>query len=310
MEISISLLTAYLAYLPADRVGASGVLAALAAGLYTGGRAGLMLSPTSRLRTLGFWEALTFLLESVLFLLIGLQLPHVTQGLSVGTPLLYAAAVAATLVAVRIAWMFSVPQLVRVAVPRWGETEPGVAERTVLGWSGMRGGVSLAAALAVPLTAEGHAFPDRAVVIFIAYITIAATLVIPGLTLSPLIRRLGLGEEEAVAREEARARVQLAHSALRRIEDLAASEQLPEALLDQLRFRYEQRISRLEPDADGRAADDDAAHAAQRLRELRHELIAVERRRLTDLRRRGEISAETQRRIEHELDLEESRLVQ
>ena len=248
MEISISLLTAYLAYLPADRVGASGVLAALAAGLYTGGRAGLMLSPTSRLRTLGFWEALTFLLESVLFLLIGLQLPHVTQGLSVGTPLLYAAAVAATLVAVRMAWMFSVPQLVRVAVPRWGETEPGVAERTVLGWSGMRGGVSLAAALAVPLTAEGHAFPDRAVVIFIAYITIAATLVIPGLTLSPLIRRLGLGEEEAVAREEARARVQLAHTALRRIEDLAASEQLPEALLDQLRFRYEQRISRLEPD--------------------------------------------------------------
>jgi CPA1 family monovalent cation:H+ antiporter len=310
MEISISLLTAYLAYLPADRVGASGVLAALAAGLYTGGRAGLMLSPTSRLRTLGFWEALTFLLESVLFLLIGLQLPHVTQGLSVGTPLLYAAAVAATLVAVRIAWMFSVPQLVRVAVPRWGETEPGVAERTVLGWSGMRGGVSLAAALAVPLTAEGHAFPDRAVVIFIAYITIAATLVIPGLTLSPLIRRLGLGEEEAVAREEARARVQLAHSALRRIEDLATSEQLPEALLDQLRFRYEQRISRLEPDTGGRAADDDAAHAAQRLRELRHELIAVERRRLTDLRRRGEISAETQRRIEHELDLEESRLVQ
>ena len=230
MEISISLLTAYLAYLPADRVGASGVLAALAAGLYTGGRAGLMLSPTSRLRTLGFWEALTFLLESVLFLLIGLQLPHVTQGLSVGTPLLYAAAVAATLVAVRMAWMFSVPQLVRVAVPRWGETEPGVAERTVLGWSGMRGGVSLAAALAVPLTAEGHAFPDRAVVIFIAYITIAATLVIPGLTLSPLIRRLGLGEEEAVAREEARARVQLAHAALRRIEELAASEQLPEAL--------------------------------------------------------------------------------
>jgi CPA1 family monovalent cation:H+ antiporter len=206
--------------------------------------------------------------------------------------------------------MFSVPQLVRVAVPRWGETEPGVAERTVLGWSGMRGGVSLAAALAVPLTAEGHAFPDRAVVIFIAYITIAATLVIPGLTLSPLIRRLGLGEEEAVAREEARARVQLAHAALRRIEDLAASEQLPEALQDQLRFRYEQRISRLEPDAGGRAADDDAAHTAQRVRELRHELIAVERRRLTDLRRRGEISAETQRRIEHELDLEESRLVQ
>ena len=206
--------------------------------------------------------------------------------------------------------MFSVPQLVRVAIPRWGETEPAAAERTVLGWSGMRGGVSLAAALAVPLIAEGHAFPDRALVVFIAYITIAATLVIPGLTLSPLILRLGLGEEEAVAREEARARVQLAHSALGRIEDLAAREELPEALLDQLRFRYEQRIIRFERDVGGPSADDDATQAAQRIRELRHELIAVERRRLADPRRRGEISAETQRRIEHELDLEESRLTQ
>jgi NhaP-type Na+/H+ or K+/H+ antiporter len=311
MEISISLLTAYLAYLPADRLGASGVLAAVAAGLYTGGRTELMLSPTSRLRTLGFWDALSFLLESVLFLLIGLQLPHITQGLSVGTPLLYSAAVVATLVAVRMAWMFSVPQLIRLAVPRWGETEPGPAERTVLGWSGMRGGVSLAAALAVPLIAEGHAFPDRAVVIFIAYITIAVTLVIPGLTLSPLLRRLGLGEEEAVAREEARARVLLAHAALRRIEDLAEREQLPEALANQLRVRYEQRIHRFGPGAEGRERDgDDAAETAQRMRELQHELIGAERRRLADLRRRGEISTHTQRRIEHELDLEESRLAQ
>ena len=109
IEISISLLTAYLAYIPADRIGASGVLAAVAAGLYTGGRAGSMLSPTSRLRTLGFWEALTFLLESVLFLLIGLELPHITRGLSVEKPLLYSAAVLVTLIAVRMAWMFTVP---------------------------------------------------------------------------------------------------------------------------------------------------------------------------------------------------------
>ena len=109
IEISISLLTAYLAYIPADRIGASGVLAAVAAGLYTGGRSGSMLSPTSRLRTLGFWEALTFLLESVLFLLIGLELPHITRGLSVEKPLLYSAAVLVTLIAVRMAWMFTVP---------------------------------------------------------------------------------------------------------------------------------------------------------------------------------------------------------
>jgi Na+/H+ antiporter len=308
IEISISLLTAYLAYLPADRVGASGVLAAVAAGLYTGGRTGLMLSPASRLQTLGFWDALTFLLESVLFLLIGLELPHITRGLSVGAPLAYAAAVVATLVAVRMAWMFSVPLVIRLA--RRGEPPETMGELTVLGWSGMRGGVSLAAALAVPLAADGHAFPDRSNVIFIAYIAIAATLVIPGLTLSPLVRRLGLGEEEAVAREEAHARVALAQAALGRIDELAERDAVPESVAEPLRLTYEQRIHRLQPEVgDGAAAGDDA-EIARRVRELRRELIAVERGRLGQLRRRVEISAESARRIEHELDLEESRLSQ
>ena len=308
IEISISLLTAYLAYLPADRVGASGVLAAVAAGLYTGGRAGTMLSPTSRLRTLGFWEALTFLLESLLFLLIGLQLPHITQGLAVGKPLAYAAAVVVTLIVVRMAWMFSVPLVVRLAGSQRGEPEQTPAEQLVLGWSGMRGGVSLAAALALPLIAAGHAFPNRSDIIFIAYVAIAATLVIPGLTLSPLIRRLGIGEEEVLAREEARARVALAHTALRRIDELAEREELAEAVADPLRMTYEQRIHRLEPEVEEDATAGDEAAIARRIRELRRELIGIERRRLSELRRRGEISAESERRIEHELDLEESRL--
>jgi CPA1 family monovalent cation:H+ antiporter len=308
IEISISLLTAYLAYLPADRIGASGVLAAVAAGLYTGGRTGLMLSPTSRLRTLGFWDVLTFLLESILFLLIGLELPHITHGLSIGAPLLYGAAVVATLIAVRMTWMFGVPLVVRLA--RRGEPPQTPAELTVLGWSGMRGGVSLAAALALPLTAAGHAFPDRSNIIFIAYIAIAATLVISGLSLSPLVRRLGLGEEEAVAREQARARLALAHAALRHIDELAERETVPEPVAAPLRLTYEQRIHRCELEIDGDSADGDDADIARRVRELRRELIAVERGRLGDLRRRAEISAESARRIEHELDLEESRLSQ
>jgi len=308
IEISISLLTAYLAYIPADRLGASGVLAAVAAGLYTGDRTGLMLSPTSRLRTLGFWDALTFVLEAVLFLLIGLQLPHITRGLAVGTPLAYAAAVVVTLIGVRMAWMFGVPLLTRVM--RAGRDEPArtPAELLVLGWSGMRGGVSLAAALALPLTAAGHAFPYRSEVIFIAYVAIATTLVIPGLTLAPLVRRLGVGQEEALAREEARAHVALAHSALRHIDELAEHEDLPESVADPLRMTFEQRIHRLEPEMDDDTAAGDEAAIARRIRELRRELIAVERRRLAELRRRGEISAESERRIEHELDLEESRL--
>jgi CPA1 family monovalent cation:H+ antiporter len=308
IEISISLLTAYLAYLPADRIGASGVLAAVAAGLYTGSRTGLMLSPTSRLRTLGFWEALTFVLESLLFLLIGLQLPHITQGLSVGQPLVYAAMIVATLIVVRMAWMFTVPGVVRLVQPRRGEAPQTPGELLVLGWSGMRGGVSLAAALALPLTADGHPFPDRPNIIFIAFVAIAATLVIPGLTLSPLVRRLGLGQEEALVREAARARVALAHAALRHIDELADRENVSEPVAEPLRLIYEQRIHRLEPEIDDDATPGHEAAIAHRVVELRHELIAVERDRLSQLRRRGDISAETVRRIEHELDLEESRL--
>jgi len=305
IEISISLLTAYLAYIPADRVGASGVLAAVAAGLYTGSRTGLMLSPTSRLRTLGFWEALTFLLESVLFLLIGLQLPHITRGLLVGRPLAYASAVVGALIVIRMVWMFVIPLAIRLA--RRDEPPQTAPELAVLGWSGMRGGVSLAAALALPLTAAGHGFPDRSIVIFIAYVAIAATLVIPGLTLSPLIRRLGLGAEETLAREEARARVALAHAAIGHIEDLAEREELPEPIADTARVAYEQRIQRLAPEVN-RDVDGDQVTAARRLRQLRRELIGVERRRLGELRRRGELSADSMRRIERELDLEESRL--
>jgi monovalent cation/hydrogen antiporter len=308
IEISISLLTAYLAYIPADRLGASGVLAAVAAGLYTGSRTGLMLSPTSRLRTLGFWEALTFVLEAVLFLLIGLQLPHITQGLAVGTPLAWAAAVVVTLIGVRMIWMFGVPLVTRILRPRDGEPAETHAELLVLGWSGMRGGVSLAAALALPLTAVGHAFPDRSEVIFIAYVAIAATLVIPGLTLSPLVRRLGVSEEEELAREEARAHVALAHSALRHIDELAEHQDLSESIAEPLRMTFEQRIHRLEPEIHEDATAGDEAAIARQIRELRRDLIAVERRRLGELRRRGEISAEAVRRIEHELDLEDSRL--
>jgi monovalent cation/hydrogen antiporter len=308
IEISISLLTAYLAYIPADRVGASGVLAAVAAGLYTGSRTGLMLSPTSRLRTLGFWDALTFLLESLLFLLIGLDVPHITRGLSVGAPLGYAAAVLLALIAVRMAWMFGVSVLARRLLPRGGTPVRTRAELTVLGWSGMRGGVSLVAALALPFAAGGHAFPDRSNVIFIAYVAIAATLIIPGLTLSALVRRLGLREEEALATEETQARVALAHAALGHIEELAEHHALPEAVAAQLRLTYEQRIHRLSPEAGPERDGGDEAATARRIREYRRELISVERGHLAELRQRGEISSGSLRRIEHDLDLEESRL--
>lgn len=311
IEISVSLLTAYIAYIPAQRLGASGVLAAVAAGLYAGHRSGAILSPSSRLQLLGFWEVVTFLLDSLLFLLIGLQLRHIISDLhgGAGTPLLYALAVIAGLVAIRMAWMFSVPALVRFANLR-GRGEPGQtpSELVVLGWCGMRGGVSLAAALAIPLTAQGIAFPDRSTLIFVAYVAIAATLLLPGLSLAPLVRHLGLGEAEETARAETRARIQMAEAALAHLDEVAARERLDARLIEQLRSAYELRVHRLAPHLDRAEPEGKPAVLARRARELRRELVETERECLTTLRRQGELSQPSERRLERELDLEESRL--
>lgn len=320
IEVSISLLTAYLAYIPAERVGSSGILAAVAAGLYTGHRSGAILSAPSRLQMLAFWEVMTFLLESVLFLLIGLQLNHITQGLhsGLGTPLLGAAAVLVTVVAVRIGWMFVLPVVLRIfhvrvrgpAAPPESREQADArrSELLVLGWSGMRGAVSLAAVLAIPLTAGNHPFPDRDTVIFIAYTTIVATLVLGGLTLPRVVTRLGLAEGEELARAEAKARMQLAHTALHRIEEAAERGELPDAAVEQLRSQYESRLHRLAPQVHGDGQHDDETETAWRLRDLRRELIQAERERLRELRRDGEITLEGAKRIERDLDLEESRI--
>ena len=358
IEVCISLLTAYLAYIPADRIGSSGILAAVAAGLYTGRRGGAVLSAPARLQMLGFWEVMTFLLESVLFLLIGLQLKRIVGDLHANlfVALVEALAVVAALVVIRMAWMFAVPALLRLGslwrVPRgvWragmragrrdsaervppersrrdgsipdhsapndgtgpapDPSPPDYGEKFVLGWSGMRGAVSLAAALAIPLTARGQPFPDRDLLIFLAFVTIVLTLSVPGLTLPALVRRLGIGEEEETARAEARARIQLAHAALQRIEDAAERERLSDSTVAQLRAAYESRIHRLEPqaDGDGDGGGDDDTDRAWRLRRLHRDLVVAERDRLRELRREGEISADSQRRIQRDLDLEESRI--
>ncbi|MHB8658004.1 MAG: Na+/H+ antiporter [Solirubrobacteraceae bacterium] len=310
IEISISLLTGYLAYIPADRLGASGILATVAAGLYTGRQSSWILSPTSRLQTLAFWDVLTYLLESVLFLLIGLQLRHVVNGLpDLARPLLYGAGVLATLIAIRMIWMFVVPSVTRRLDPREDNSpRAGRAELLVLGWSGMRGGVSLAAALALPAMVGSRPFPDRPMLIFLSYVAIAGTLLLQGLTLPALIRRLGLGESEEIARTEAKARAALAHAALSHIDHVAQREGLQERAVEQLRSVYELRIKRIEVLIDGAGSDSDEAQLAGRIRALRRELIGVERECLAELRTEGEISLRSLRRIEHGLDLEESRL--
>jgi CPA1 family monovalent cation:H+ antiporter len=314
-EITISLLTGYAAFIPADELGLSGVLAAVTAGIYLGFRAPELISPQTRLQAFGTWEILTFLLNATLFILIGLQLPVIVEGLEArGAAELigYAALVCAAVIATRFAWLFTVPYVIRALDRRESQRarRVGVRQRIVVGWSGMRGAVSLAAALALPLeTDAGAPLPDRDLILFIAFALILVTVVGQGLTLPTLIRRLRVvedgAEEEA---EETRARLVAARAALNRLDELQGEDWTRDETIERVRGIYRFRQRRFGVRA-GKVEDDDGIEerslAYQR---LMHEVFTAQRRAVVELRDSRAISAEVMRRVERELDLEESRL--
>ena len=309
LDIAIALLTAYAAYLLADRVGTSGILATVAAGLVVQRRSELHSAPASRLQTNGFWELVTFLLNALLFLLVGLQFSAVVNGIEgrdAATLVLAALALGAAVVALRIAWMLvMVPFVARAAADGDARSRAIVRrEQLVMGWSGMRGALSLAAALAIPLLAGGAPFPDRSLVIFLTYTTILLTLVPAALSLPALLRRLGLAQSEDRRREATEARLRLGHAALERLEALAGEEELPEGTANRLRDLHEARLRRLESALGGDRVDRQRSGGDQR---ARRELVNAQRRKLVELRRGG-LPADTAREIQRELDLEESRL--
>jgi CPA1 family monovalent cation:H+ antiporter len=296
LDVTLSVITPFIAYVPAEQVGASGVLATVAAGLFVGTRSLDIIEPGTRLRTLAFWESTAFLLDGLLFLLIGVQVPTILdriEEVDATTLIGYALVIFAVVMGMRFLWMLVIP-----AVLRSGPTRP---ERVAIAWSGMRGGVSLAAALAI--TTKG--FPDRDLVIFVAYAVIVLTLVLPGLTLAPLVRRLGLVESEDQKRAAADARLRITHAALERLEELA--DDAPEHVVQRMRDRYGSRVERLEARLEGdrdEHGQGDVAHAGRLLAEM----IDAERDVLKAMRSERAFAAETLRQIEHELDLDESRL--
>ena len=304
LEISTALLTAYAAYVLADRAGTSGILAAVTAGLTVQRAAESHSAPGARLQSEAFWELVTFLLNAFLFLLVGLQFSAVIDGIEgrdAGTLILAAAAVGAALVSLRIGWMLTMsPFVARAAEAQ--DRRSLRREQLVMGWSGMRGALSLAAALGLPLEAAGHPFPGRSLVIFLTYTSILITLVPPALTLPPLLRRLGLAQSEARRRETTEARRELAHAALERIERLAREEELPEPAAERLRGVYETRLHRLESSLGG---DDDGSSGTDR--DARHAIVEAQRTQLARLRREG-LPADIARELRRDLDLEESRL--
>jgi Na+/H+ antiporter len=295
-EIAISLLTGFLAYIPAQALGVSGVLAAVTVGFYLGWRSPELSTPAMRLQAIAVWETLVFLLNALLFTLIGLQLGPILdelRGETTGDLIIDALVVTATVMLVRIVWVF-------VLGPR--------DYPAVIGWMGMRGAVSLAAALALPLeTDAGAPFPGRELIIFLAFIVILGTLVGQGLTLPKLIHWLDLEEDRLEAKEDTKARIYAADAALQRLEELLDEDWVRPETADRLRGLYNFRRSRFQARFDG---EDDGSIERQStdFQRLRRELLEAERAAIVGLRRQGRISDEVMRRVERDLDLEDSRL--
>ena len=311
LEIVLGLLAAFGSYVAAYGLGWSGVLAAVTAGLYAGSQAEEISSPGARLNTEPFWNALTFVLESILFLLIGLQLPTIASGLSghVATGIGDGIVLVAVVVAVRAAWMTALRPAQRLGRGRRDGDPLSGRELTVLGFSGMRGALSLAGALSIPLVVSGHPFAGRDEVIFLVYVIVIGTLVPPSLTLEAVVRRLGLATGDKLLRQEVEARERIVHAGLARLDELAQETAVPEPTLDRLRAVLELRLERVEArrrrlgEAPAEALDVD--HAVQR---LRREVIDAERSALAELRRQRRVPTQVLARIQRDIDLDEVRL--
>src|SRR6476646_2641023 len=299
LSIMRSVLTAYGAYIGAEELHVSGILAAVVAGLYAGYRSPRSLDADVRLNAIAFWSVLVFGLEIALFVLLGLQLPEIVDTLEqssdgVAELLLPVAAIAAASIAARLAFVFAMR----------GDAGETLGERFAVGWSGMRGAVSLAAALAVPLRVEG-----RPQIIFLTFALILVTLVGQGLSLPFVVRALRLEQPRRWSDEEAVARMEAAQSALDRIDQMEEDKRASEAQLARLRDLYRARFRMCQAVLGGE--DPEAAAREQRIAdygELRRELIGIERDELLTLRGNGRLRDQTLRQIERDLDLEEARI--
>jgi monovalent cation/hydrogen antiporter len=312
-EITISLLTGYFAFIPAELLGVSAVIAAVTAGIYLGWHTPELTSPEVRLVGQSTWQIVLFVLNALLFTLIGLQLPGILDELdaySAGELLWWGLAVWATVVAARAAWVFGMAWLPRRFTPGLRDREPlQTAKLALVSWSGLRGAVSLAAALAVPLSTDaGEPFPGRSLILFLTFAVILGSMVIQGLTLPAAIRVLDLEDDSAEElREEARARIDAASAALARLEELQDEEWVREDTAERMRGSYTFRQTRFTARLDD---GDDGAIEARSVdyQRLRRELLDAERAVVDALRRRGEISDEVARRVIRDLDLEDARL--
>ncbi|HEY1800819.1 MAG TPA: Na+/H+ antiporter [Terriglobales bacterium] len=310
IEIAISILVPYVAYLGAEAIHSSGVLAVVACGLYLSRRSSDFFSPGVRLQVWSVWEALTFILNGLVFVMIGLQLPYVLAGIhgySLRTLVLYGALFSALLIALRMIWIFPgtyLAYLIRTRVFHQSVQLPSATGILVVGWTGMRGVIALAAAISLPqMLDNGSAFPERNLIIFLAFSAIFVTLVLQGLTLPFLVRLLHLSDASTPNIEEETARREILQAGLAYLEEARKNDDKEfTEIYNDLSGHYQQRLTALS----NMDHLEDGAKLHERFSQLSHQLLRVERQTAVRLRNQGRINDEILREFERDLDLREA----
>jgi CPA1 family monovalent cation:H+ antiporter len=316
IEITLSILTPFLAYWPPEYLGGSGVLATVTTGLYISWNGLRLISAATRLQGIFFWEFLIYLIEGMVFLITGLQARKLIVGIrgySIFELAISAAVVSAVVIIARFVWMYPAIYLPRWLIPAVRRKDPSPPWQwpTALAFTGVRGIVSLAAALAIPFTTDsGEPFPQRDLILFLTFSVILVTLVGQGLMLPTVIRSLGLAhagrrERHADRDEEFAARHVAIEVAIERLDQLASERQLSDDIVRPLRAHYRDRLKHVEHRSDGRG---DHRKHAELNDEIEFQLIEAERQAINDRYRRGQLKDEARRRVERELDLRDALL--
>jgi NhaP-type Na+/H+ or K+/H+ antiporter len=311
VQTMFSLLTPYLAYFSGEAIHVSGILAVVIAGIYYGWRAPRILSARMRLQSLPVWEMVVFILNGVLFMLIGLQLPQVVHSLAPGSATQVAKLallVVLVMVLVRFAWIFGTSYLPRLVGGKSHRKSRIPWQQTALiAWTGMRGADSLAGALAIPFVLpNGQPFPGRDLILLLTFCVIFATLVLQGLTLAPLVRWLGVVDDHVTEKEERLARLKANEAALARLEELETSSRARRQTVERLRSEYEDRIRQLQIEDPGGASV--SRLYSPDFEELAREMLQTERDTVIALRNEEAINDQALRRIQRDIDLAEARL--
>jgi CPA1 family monovalent cation:H+ antiporter len=316
LEVLLSLLTPFVAFWPPHALGGSGVLATVVSGLYVGSAGVALIRSNTRLQALFFWDVVNTVITGTIFLLTGLQARTVAAGLDAATLthlVVNGVLVSAVVIVVRFLWVFPATYVPRWLFPRIAARDPAPNWRMpfVIAFTGVRGVVSLAAALSVPIAiASDVAFPRRDAVLVLTFVVIVVTLVAQGLTLPGVLKKLrldklGLAEVRRRKEREIYARMEAARAALAELDAAAKTHALPEEVIAPWREREQLRIAQLEGE---RERDGERFAASASMHRLELALVAAQRKRLNELLRSGEVSDAIRRRVERDLDLDEERL--